>query len=82
MKRNKFSLSHYKLTSLDMGYLYPVACYEVLPGDTIQHATSALMRCTPLATPPMHPVSVKVHHWYVPTRIIWDDFEDFIIGGD
>lgn len=82
MKRNKFSLSHYKLTTADMGQLLPISCYEVLPGDTIQQNSSALIRCTPLATPPMHPVKIMLHHWYVPTRIIWDDFEDFITGGD
>lgn len=82
MKRNKFSLSHYKLTTCDMGHLIPVSCYEVLPGDTVQQSSSALIRCTPLATPPMHPVKIMLHHWYVPTRIIWDGFEDFITGGD
>ncbi|AXH77129.1 MAG: major capsid protein [Microviridae sp.] len=82
MKRNKFSLSHYKLTTADMGNLIPISCYEVLPGDTVQQNTSALIRCTPLATPPMHPVKISIHHWYVPTRILWDGFEDFITGGD
>lgn len=81
MKRSKFNLSHYKLFSGDMGYLMPVACVEVLPGDTIQHATSMLVRASPLSTPPMHPVKMKVHHWYVPFRLIWEDFEDFITGG-
>ena len=30
----------------------------------------------------MHPVRVKVHHWFVPNRLIWDDWEDFITGGN
>lgn len=81
MKRNKFSLSHYKLATMDMGWLYPISCYEVLPGDTVQQNCSALIRCTPLATPPMHPVTIKVHHWFVPNRLIWEDWEDFITGG-
>jgi hypothetical protein len=29
----------------------------------------------------MHPVEVRIHHWYVPNRILWDDWEDFITGG-
>ena len=29
----------------------------------------------------MHPVDVRIHHWYVPMRLIWDEFEDFITGG-
>lgn len=81
MKRNKFSLSHYKLFSCDMGELIPCGMFEVLPGDTIQMATSALVRASPLLAPVMHPVHVLIHHWYVPYRLIWEDFEDFITGG-
>ena len=81
MKRSKFSLSNYKLFSCDMGELVPCGLTEVLPGDTIQHATSALVRCAPLATPPMHPVNVSFHHWFVPHRLVWEDWEDFITGG-
>lgn len=81
MKRSKFSLSHYKLLSCDMGELVPIGAVEVLPGDTMQHATSLLVRCSPLVSPVMHPVRVRVHHWYVPYRLIWPGFEDFITGG-
>lgn len=80
-KRNKFSLSHYKLLSANMGYLIPIQVTEVLPGDTIQMATSLFVRLAPMVAPVMHPVHVRVHHWYVPFRLIWDDFEDFITGG-
>lgn len=81
MKRNKFSLSNYKLLSCDMGELVPIGLTEVLPGDTIQQATSALIRVSPLLAPVMHPVNVKVHHWFVPHRLVWDDWENFITGG-
>jgi hypothetical protein len=82
MKRNKFSLSNYKLLTCDMGELVPINCLEVLPGDTIQQATSLLVRCTPLTSPPMHPVQARISHWFVPNRLIWDDWEDFITGGE
>lgn len=81
-KRSKFSLSHYNLTTMNMGYVVPVGLTEVLPGDTIQQATSAFIRVTPLVAPVMHPVHVSIHHWYVPLRLIWDDFENFITGGE
>lgn len=81
MKRSKFSLSHYKLLSCDMGELVPVGAVEVLPGDTVQHATSALVRASPMLAPVMHPVHIRIHHWFVPYRLIWDDWEDFITGG-
>lgn len=80
-KRSKFSLSHYKLFTCDMGELIPCSVQEVLPGDTFQHATSALIRVSPLLAPVMHPVHVRVHHFFVPHRLIWDDWEKFITGG-
>lgn len=81
MKRNKHSLSHYKLLSCDQGQLVPIGLQEVLPGDTFQHSTSALIRVSPLATPVMHPVRARIHHFFVPNRLIWDDWEKFITGG-
>lgn len=81
MKRNKFSLSHYNLASMKMGPLYPAGLTEVLPGDTVQMSTSALVRLSPLMRPVMHPVHVLLHHWFVPTRLVWDNWETFITGG-
>lgn len=81
MKRSKHSLSHYKLLTCNMGELVPIACLEVLPGDTIQMATSLLLRTSPLLSPVMHPVHMRIHHWFVPTRLLWVDFENFITGG-
>lgn len=81
MKRNKFSLSNTKLLSCNLGSLIPIGLTEVLPGDSIQQATSLLLRCSPLVTPVMHPVHVRIHHWFVPHRLVWEDFEDFITGG-
>lgn len=82
MKRTKHSLSHYRLLTCDMGELVPISCYEALPGDSIQQATSCLIRVSPLLAPVMHPVQVRIHHWFVPNRIMWPEFEDFITGGD
>lgn len=81
MKREKHSLSNYRLTTCDMGELVPVGCYEVLPGDSVQQATSMLLRVSPLIAPVMHPVIVRIHHWFVPHRLVWPDFEKFITGG-
>ncbi|MEM2002533.1 MAG: major capsid protein [Candidatus Methanomethylicaceae archaeon] len=81
MKRSKFSLSHHKLLSARMGELIPIGLVEVLPGDTLQQATALLLRTMPLMAPVMHPVTVRIHHWYVPHRLVWEDWEDFITGG-
>lgn len=80
-KRNKFSRSHYKLLTMNMGELIPIYCDEVIPSDIWQHRTSALIRVSPQVYPTMHPVRVRIHNWYVPTRLLWDDYEDFFTGG-
>lgn len=80
-RRSKFSLSHYVLGTCKMGYMLPIGLTEVLPGDTVQQATSVFMRLAPMLAPVMHPVQVKIHHWYVPHRLVFPEFEDFITGG-
>jgi len=81
MKRTKHSLSHYRLSTFDMGQLVPVGVYEVLMGDAIRQASSILLRVSPLMSPVMYPVSVRLHHWFVPWRLVWDGWEEFITGG-
>lgn len=80
-RRSLFSLSHFKLLTGKMGYLYPISCMEVLPGDTFQMASSVFLRFSPMVAPVMTPVTVKIHHWYVPLRLVWDESEDFMTGG-
>lgn len=81
MRRYKTSLSNTQLFTGDMGYVYPIGHFEVLPTDGIQHQTSIFLRMAPMLKPIMHPVQVHVKHYYVPNRILWDGWEDFITGG-
>ena len=70
-KRNKHDLGNYHNTTCNMGELIPAQIQEVLPGDSIKAYTSALIRVSPTLAPVMHPVTVRIHHWYVPMRLIW-----------
>lgn len=81
-KRSKFNLSHTRLLTCQPGQLVPIGLIEVLPGDSMQHKTSMLLRCSPLLAPVMHPIDVRIHHWFVPTRLVMEDWESFITGGD
>lgn len=81
MKRNKHSLSHYRLSTTKMGQLTPIGLVEVLPGDTLRHATSLLVRCAPLNAPVMHPLIVRVHHFFVPHRLVWANFPTWVTAG-
>ena len=80
-KRSMFNLDYTRLFSCDTGYVVPIGLKEVYPGDTFRHKASMLLRVTPLLAPVMHKVDIQVDHFFVPTRIVWDDFEKFITGG-
>lgn len=80
MRRQSYNLSHEHKLSADMGQLVPVATVEVLPGDTFIGATSIIARIAPQLKPVMHKVEARLHHWYVPNRITWSDWEGFITG--
>lgn len=74
------NLSHDHKLSTDMGWLVPVATMEVLPGDTFSQRTTLLARVAPLVNPLMHDVNISVHHWYVPNRILWPEWEEWIVA--
>ena len=80
MKRSKHNLSHSHNLTCNIGALVPCACVEVLPGDTFNHSTAMVVRTTPLVAPVMHPVHARIHHWFVPSRLLWDGWEEFITG--
>lgn len=82
MKRSTFDLSFIHQCTMDMGVLVPIAAIDVLPGDTFRQKVDLLARVAPLAKPVMHPVEIRIHSWFVPNRIIWDNWEDFIVGNE
>lgn len=81
MKRSKHSLSFQRLQSMNMGYLYPTGFVEVLPGDSMRFAQSAFCRFSPLVNPVMARIDILMYRFFVPYRILWENFEEMITGG-
>lgn len=79
---NTFDLSHERKFSMKFGQLTPMLVQECVPGDKWTISTSQLVRFAPLVAPVMHQVSVYCHFFFVPNRILWSNFEDFITGGE
>lgn len=79
--RSVFDLSYSKAMSADMGLLYPILCDEVVPGDHWSIGHSIVARVMPLVAPILHQIDVTVHSFFVPYRLLWEDWEDFISGG-
>lgn len=80
-KRSMFDLSHEVKMSGKFGYLYPVLCVDTLPGDTFRDTMNCMVRFAPMAAPVMHRFDVTTHFFFVPYRILWDNWEEFITGG-
>jgi len=81
-RSNKFNLSHDKKLSLKMGNLTPVLIMDTVPGDSITLRGNMMIRLAPMLSPVMHRINAYIHYFFVPNRIIWDGWEDFITGGD
>lgn len=73
-KRSTFDRSHGLKTAFDSGYLVPIEVQEVLPGDTVDMDAAFLGRTAPTVTPIMDNVFFDTQWFFVPSRLIWNNF--------
>ena len=78
-KSNAFDLTHDVKLSMDMGKLVPIMTMECIPGDKVKLSGDALIRFSPLVAPVMHRMDVSIHYFFVPNRILWENWEKWII---
>lgn len=81
IRKSKFNLSHEVKLTCNMGQLIPCICQEVVPGDRWKMRSDMVLRLMPLIAPMMHRVDCYMHYFYVPTRLVWDEFDKFLSGG-
>lgn len=77
-KLNAFDLGHNHFTTMSMGKLYPIAWFECLPGDIFDLDLQALIRVQPMIAPILNNLTCDIHAFFVPTRLLWKHWEDFI----
>lgn len=80
-RTNAFDLSHEKKLAGNMGNLIPIYLQEVLPSDKFRGSTEMVIKFAPLIAPIMHRINAYIHYFFVPNRLIWDNWKDFITGG-
>lgn len=76
--RTRFNRDQTILTTFDSGKLIPFYVDEVLPGDTFNVNTSAIIRMTTPKYPVMDDAFIDFYYFYCPNRILWDDFKYFM----
>jgi len=78
--RSVFNLSHEVVTSADFGVLYPCLVKDMEPGAKFQLGNNLVIRLNPTIKPVMHDISAYIHYFFVPYRLLWDDWTKFITG--
>lgn len=81
-KRSMFNLSCQNILTFGFGELIPTYTRELLPGDHFKIKQSFNTRFLALLAPIMHRVSLYNSWFFVPYRLLWDKWEDFISPKD
>lgn len=79
--RARFNLTHTHKLSCKSGFLIPCLCEQILPGDRWRINSDVLIRMLPQLHPTMSRFKVYWHYFFVPLRLIFENWEDFITGG-
>lgn len=82
IKRSIFNMPFNHKTSFNVGDLIPFYCLEVVPGDTHQIRTSIVARLQTLLTPMMDSMYLETFYFFVPNRLVWDHWKNFMGEND
>lgn len=75
--RSKFNRSHGVKTTFDEGFLIPILCDEMLPGDTFNLKMHSFARLATPLFPLMDNMYLESFFFAVPYRLVWDNWERF-----
>ncbi|AXH75948.1 MAG: major capsid protein [Microviridae sp.] len=78
IQRSNFDRSHGYKTTFDAGYLVPVFCDEILPGDTCKLNMTGFARLATPIFPIMDNMFLDTQFFFVPSRLVWDNFQKFM----
>lgn len=76
-QRSTFDLSHSHKFTFNVGELIPFYWQEILPGTTVEIATSKLVRMQTPLYPIMDNMYLDTYYFFVPNRLIWDSWKAF-----
>lgn len=76
--RTVFNRSHGLKTTFDSGQLIPIFLDDVLPGDTMNMSVTTYARMATLLKPVMDNMFLEVFWFFVPHRLVWDNWRRFM----
>lgn len=78
LQRSQFRSPYRYTSAFNSGYIIPFGAFEVLPGDTFNDQFQIFIRMQSLIKPVMDNLWVDTHYFYVPNRLLWTHWENFI----
>lgn len=82
VSRTRFKRDQNILTTFNAGRLIPFYVDEVLPGDTFDVNTAAIIRMTTPKYPVFDDAYIDFYYFYCPNRILWNNFKRFMGEAD
>lgn len=80
--RSNFTTPYRHITTCNENELVPCFVHEVNPGDTIKMDMSIFGRMNTQIVPAMDNIQQDVHFFFVPNRLVWDNWERFMGAQD
>lgn len=80
--RSRYLLRQTRKQTFDAGLLVPIYCEEMLPGDSFSGTSSLFARFATPIVPIMDDAEIETFFFFVPNRLVWDHWEEFIAGGN
>lgn len=76
--RASFSMEKAYKTTFDSGFLIPVFCEEILPGDSFRVKMTAFARLATPIFPLMDNLYLESFFFFVPNRLVWSNWVKFM----
>lgn len=76
--RSSFRTQSAHKTTFDAGYLVPIYCEELLPGDTFNVSMTAFVRMSTPIYPIMDNLHVESFFFFTPNRLVWSNWQKFM----
>ena len=76
--RSSFRMQKAYKTAFDSGYLVPIFCEEVLPGDSFRLSATVFARLTTPIAPVMDNIYLETFFFFVPNRLLWSNWKKFM----
>lgn len=74
------NLTHDVSTTSDYGFLQPLGCRLLSPGEKVTCRVGEVVRLNPVVKPTFGTIDVKTYHFRVLLADIWHPFESFLSG--